>query len=93
MSAHSTAFKFTYLVRANSADRSRDRENQTAIERIRHNTRTLPEDRPSASNSVVTLPEATTPTSATVTPTAATANPTSNASNSNTGPLPAGWGM
>ncbi|KAH8554240.1 hypothetical protein BGW37DRAFT_483956 [Umbelopsis sp. PMI_123] len=78
---------------ANSADRSRDRENQTAIERIRHNTRTLPEDRPSAANSVVTLPEATTPTSATVTPTAATANPTSNASNSNTGPLPAGWEM
>ncbi|KAG2180753.1 hypothetical protein INT44_003760 [Umbelopsis vinacea] len=75
-----------------AADRSRDRENQTAIERSRLNARTLPEDRPSASNSSVTLPEPTTPTSST--PTSTTPNATSNASsNTNSGPLPAGWEM
>ncbi|CAO3673596.1 unnamed protein product [Umbelopsis vinacea] len=80
---------------SNSADRSRDRENQTAIERQRHNTRTLPEDRPSASNSTVILPEPSTPTSSTTIPTAsnAAANAASNSTTTTSSPLPAGWEM
>ncbi|GAB5590341.1 hypothetical protein Unana1_05241 [Umbelopsis nana] len=80
----------------NSVDRSRDLENQTAIERQRHNTRTLPEDRPPSSNSTINLPEPGTPSSSTATPTSSTAAApatTNSTTSSNSGPLPAGWEM
>ncbi|KAJ2958849.1 hypothetical protein NQZ79_g5591 [Umbelopsis isabellina] len=79
----------------NSSERSRDRDNQTAIERARHNNRTLPEDRPSASNSNITLPEPSTPTTPNPPSTAGatTSNTPSNSTSTNNGPLPAGWEM
>ncbi|KAM3583603.1 hypothetical protein VKS41_004508 [Umbelopsis sp. WA50703] len=77
-----------------SSEQSRDRDNQTAIERMRHNNRTLPEDRPSASNSNVTLPEPSTPSTPNTTPSAATTpNTPSNSTSTSNGPLPAGWEM
>lgn len=86
----------------NASERSRDRDNQTAIERARHNNRSLPEDRPSASNSNITLPEPSLPTTphtpisagaAATTAGATTSSTASNSTSSNNGPLPAGWEM
>ncbi|RCH91285.1 E3 ubiquitin-protein ligase pub1, partial [Rhizopus stolonifer] len=74
-----------------SSRTAQDQQNQTALERLQHHARGLPEDRPnSAATSSVSLETATPQPS---TPSAGVTVPNNNMTSAGSGPLPPGWEM